>query len=286
MLVKLKQLLYYNNIDNKNKGDVSMKEEIKKRCRKEWNKYIRNYFIKSKCEECGCEHDLHLHHVIEFKDIFDEAWNLFEMEKDTAKKEEVFCTYVLGVQLKSEMMTLCNECHLKRHFGENRQGVRHELTMKQRDKLFIAFLCSQIGRKNFKMSCSEMVKLITNESLTRRERERMRILTQNKKYSYDEYQEMFNSVNFENLKNEKLINIYRKYKKDFYYILEIYYILFEKGKIHQTILLDNCEFADCTFYSRKIENIMLEFDDVFKVETYTDENNQTYKLYSLVPENL
>lgn len=263
-----------------------MKEEIKKYCRKEWGKYIRNHFIKDKCEECGCEHDLHLHHVVEFIHIFDEAWNLFKMEEDTVKKQEVFCTYVLGVQLKSEMMTLCNECHLKRHFGENREGVRHELKMKRRDELFVSFLCIQVGRKNFKMSCSEMIKLIFNESLTRREKERIRILTQDKKYSYDEYQKMFDSINFENLKNEKLINIYKNYKKDFSYILEIYYVLFEKGKIHQASLLRNCDFTDKTFYNRKIENIMLEFDDIFKVETYTDENKQTYKLYSLVPENL
>ncbi|EPB8173209.1 hypothetical protein ACRTAL_002386 [Clostridium perfringens] len=93
--------------------------------RKDFHKYIRNKLIKNKCEICGSEENLHLHHIDRFYNSLMETLqelNLCELDTDKYDEEELknIRYYMLAKQIQSEYKTLCKECHNKIHFKESK----------------------------------------------------------------------------------------------------------------------------------------------------------------------
>lgn len=84
---------------------------------------IRPLFIKEKCEVCGDEDNLHLHHVKHFHVIVSETLKeLFLINKDTEEYKgselELIINVMLGKHLNTDYLTLCNDCHIKIHENE------------------------------------------------------------------------------------------------------------------------------------------------------------------------
>ena len=83
---------------------------IKEKCREDFKIYIRSKLIKGKCEMCGCEENLIVHHTIRFIDLFNET-----VEEIGLNNEELFRNVMLAKQIKSKLITLCPKCHKNIH---------------------------------------------------------------------------------------------------------------------------------------------------------------------------
>lgn len=260
-----------------------MKKQLEKQFRQEWSKYIRPLFIESRCSKCGSKEKLHVHHEIQFSDTFKKGWKLFDMDNDINQdKINIFSSWLLGEQLKSNMITLCEECHLSEHDKKYRQEEK-QINIKFREKVTVAFLCKTIHTDNFLLSYTDMMVLNGHTTLTRTERQRINYITQgNKKYSYDEYVKMFNEVNFDLLNDiDTLLTIYNNHPKEFAYILEIYYYLQLHGEMNLTKLIKCVDYTKSTFYNKDLELILKQYD-IFKVYDYVDKDNNTHKMFSLI----
>ena len=260
-----------------------MKKQLEKQFRQEWSKYIRPLFVESCCSKCGSKEKLHVHHEIQFSDVFKKGWELFDMDSDINQtKIDIMSSWLLGEQLKSNMITLCEECHLIEHSKKYRQ--EKQLNIRHREKLFIAFLCKTIPTSNFLLSCTDMMALNGHTKLTKTERQRINYITKNKKYSYDEYVNMFNDINFELLQDiEILVNIYNEYPKQFDYILEIYYCLQIYGEMNWSKLMDSVDYTGKTYYNHNIEIILKQYS-IFEIYDYIDEYNNKHKMFKLKQE--
>lgn len=91
--------------------------------RNEWSQYIRPIIIKDKCEFCGCDDELHLHHIDRFHNLLVETLEeLMLQELDTYNYNELelkqISNFMLAKQLKSEYKTLCRSCHIILHNKE------------------------------------------------------------------------------------------------------------------------------------------------------------------------
>ena len=88
--------------------------------RAEWSQYIRPLIIKDKCEFCGSEEDLHLHHIDKFYNLLMETLEelqLQELDTEDYTKEELnlISHLMLSKQIRSKYKTLCKKCHFKIH---------------------------------------------------------------------------------------------------------------------------------------------------------------------------
>lgn len=88
--------------------------------RAEWGQYIRPLIIKDKCEFCGSEEDLHLHHIDKFYNLLMETLEelqLQELDTEDYTKEELnlISHLMLSKQIRSRYKTLCKDCHFKIH---------------------------------------------------------------------------------------------------------------------------------------------------------------------------
>lgn len=91
--------------------------------RKEWSQYIRPLMVKNKCGFCGCEEELHLHHIDRFHNLLVETLEELQLQElDTEFYGEFelkqISNFMLAKQLKSEYKTLCKTCHIKLHNKE------------------------------------------------------------------------------------------------------------------------------------------------------------------------
>lgn len=85
--------------------------------RAEWSQYIRPLIIKDKCEFCGSEEDLHLHHIDKFYNLLMETLEelqLQELDTEDYTKEELnlISHLMLSKQIRSSYKTLCKDCNI------------------------------------------------------------------------------------------------------------------------------------------------------------------------------
>lgn len=91
--------------------------------RNEWSKYIRPLMVKDKCEWCGCESDLHLHHIDRFHNLLVETLEELQLQEldiefyDEMELKQI-SNFMLAKQIKSEYKTLCKSCHILLHNKE------------------------------------------------------------------------------------------------------------------------------------------------------------------------
>ena len=258
-------------------------KQLQNLCRGDWDTYIAKHFTKQTCEDCGNKESLHLHHVRTFKEIFDFGCNLFSFNDETTisqETEQIFRSWMLGEQLKSPMKTLCSDCHLKAH-GKTKKENKNVIKVKLKDKLLLAFLCNSLPNKNFYLTTTQMLDIVSPNP-SRRDRERLNVLTNapQKKYNYQEYQSMIEDIDFALIDSNELIDAFLNYPRQFGYIIEIYYVLKTKGSMYQKKLFNNVSFTKPTFYNQNIDSIVAECG-LFNVEYIINEYNATYKIYSL-----
>lgn len=86
--------------------------------RVDFNNHIRPLVIKDKCEICNSKENLIVHHDKRFVDQLEEILNLLYIEDyDNISDEQVkqIKLMMLGSQIKTNNITLCEECHKKAH---------------------------------------------------------------------------------------------------------------------------------------------------------------------------
>ena len=127
---------------------------LKQRCRMDFNNYLIKLFRKDKCESCGCEENLHVHHCTSFESLFNDTYN-----KIGIKDDKLFREAMLGKQLKIEYITLCDKCHTNLHkeigYSDiNNLSHNKEIKKIQRkqyeEEVLKPYLKSIIGKKLYK----------------------------------------------------------------------------------------------------------------------------------------
>ena len=110
-------------------------EELKVKLRSDFEFYIRNNYIKDKCEKCESTENLHLHHVEYFSRELNyvlELLGLNDKNEFNEKEIEMIRYMMLGIQCKNnKYLTLCDNCHKKEHsiYGNGRS---HKLTVEEK----------------------------------------------------------------------------------------------------------------------------------------------------------
>lgn len=100
---------------------------LKSHQRSKFHNRIRNKLIKDKCEICGSNLDLELHHDEYFRDMLSKSINIlgYELKEDidgyTADELDNITYIMLGMQLNSTYKTVCKECH-KNIVHKNNRG--------------------------------------------------------------------------------------------------------------------------------------------------------------------
>ena len=92
-------------------------EELKNKLRTDYANYIKPLVIKDKCELCGYEENLVVHHDKEFSILLDETLKELNLYKIEFNEDEVniIRTHMLGKQIQIKNITLCNKCHTELH---------------------------------------------------------------------------------------------------------------------------------------------------------------------------
>ena len=110
-------------------------EELKVKLRNDFEFYMRNNYIKDKCERCESTENLHLHHVEYFSKELNyilELLGLNDKNEFNEKEIEIIRYMMLGIQCKNnKYLTLCDDCHKKEH-SIHGNGRTHKLTVEEK----------------------------------------------------------------------------------------------------------------------------------------------------------
>ena len=110
-----------------------MKREISNMDRKDLENILRSDFannirpmvIQEHCEKCGSSHNLIVHHNTRFCKLVDKTLSDLHIETSNYSESQVkiIKNYILGLQLKTKLITLCNDCHTQLHIDLGGYGV-------------------------------------------------------------------------------------------------------------------------------------------------------------------
>lgn len=90
------------------------------------NKYLRPLVIQDKCEKCGENTILELHHKTPFSHLLEKCLNKLNykyhknIEEYSKSELENIANWMLGVQLKVKYITVCKKCHIDVHNEKHR----------------------------------------------------------------------------------------------------------------------------------------------------------------------
>ena len=87
--------------------------KLKEILRKDFNELIRPIFIKCKCEKCGENKNLELHHTKRFIDLFNDTIEELKLyNSDYTEYDVKLIRYtMLSKQQNIKYITLCKKCH-------------------------------------------------------------------------------------------------------------------------------------------------------------------------------
>lgn len=102
--------------------------------RNDFSTMLRPLIIKDKCEVCGTDAALHLHHVYRFSSYLKRCLNYLQLEHKedikeyTIKELKMIRDYMISAQLRGTYKTLCEECHKEEHriLAEKRKRINEE----------------------------------------------------------------------------------------------------------------------------------------------------------------
>jgi len=102
--------------------------------RNDFGTILRPLIIKDKCEVCGTEEDLHLHHVYRFSSYLKRCLHYLQLEHKedikeyTIKELKMIRDYMISAQIRGTYKTLCEECHKEEHriLAEKRKRINEE----------------------------------------------------------------------------------------------------------------------------------------------------------------
>lgn len=83
--------------------------------------HLRPLLIKSECEVCDTSKTLELHHIKPFAELLSECLESLQLQKFDNVEEysnvelNNITNYMLGVQLQTQHLTVCSECHKDIH---------------------------------------------------------------------------------------------------------------------------------------------------------------------------
>ena len=154
-------------------------EELKNRLRTDYAYYIRPLVIKDKCELCGCEENLVVHHDKEFSILLDETLKELNLYKLEFNEDEVniIKTHMLGKQIQIKNITLCNKCHTELHIErdditsigkyvdinkikEKKNKKEKEIELQKKEKELKEYLEKLIGKRLYKEDREELIKKV------------------------------------------------------------------------------------------------------------------------------
>lgn len=114
---------------NKPSDNVELSiKDLKIKLRSDFSNHIKQLFIENECEFCGSVENLELHHNYPkfsqlLNDTLDEL-DLTNKEIFNSKEVKLISNILLGKQLKSNYLTLCDKCHDKQHSVKGRRIKR------------------------------------------------------------------------------------------------------------------------------------------------------------------
>ena len=95
------------------------RNELILKLRLDFNNHIRDNYLKDKCEECGSNENLHVHHIVTFISQFEyilELMNISSKEEFDNNEVELIRLAMFGSQYKNNhYITLCQSCHIDKH---------------------------------------------------------------------------------------------------------------------------------------------------------------------------
>ena len=164
-------------------------EELKNKLRTDYANYIKPLVIKDKCELCGCEENLVVHHDKEFSILLDETLKELNLYKLEFNEDEfnIIKTYMLGKQIQIKNITLCNKCHTELHINkggfsltgkyidinkirEEKRKKEKEIELKEKEKVEISqlenWLNNHINERLYSDEQQELSDLIIKELTT------------------------------------------------------------------------------------------------------------------------
>lgn len=105
------------------------RKELMKILRVDYTNKIRPLLIKDKCEICGINEELELHHKTQFTLLVDKAIEDLHIVINVMGEEELekIRNYMLGLQLTNNNITLCKHCYREGHrLNEESNKIRKE----------------------------------------------------------------------------------------------------------------------------------------------------------------
>ena len=154
-------------------------EELKNKLRTDYAYYIRPLVIKDKCELCGCEENLVVHHDKEFSILLDETLKELNLYKLEFNEDEfnIIKTHMLGKQIQIKNITLCNKCHTELHknkggfsstgkyidinkIKEMKRKKEKEIELKEKEQKLKEYLETIIDKRLHKEDREELINMI------------------------------------------------------------------------------------------------------------------------------
>ena len=112
--------------------------DLKMYLRLDFDTKIRPIFIKEKCEHCGQETELHLHHNNKyFSTLLNETLtelNLSLTEEFTNEQARIIKYIMRGKQLSIDYLTLCKECHTEIHKKDYKKDYSRFKRKKEKER--------------------------------------------------------------------------------------------------------------------------------------------------------
>ena len=161
------------------------REQLIANLRTDFNNNIRELKLKDKCEYCGSNENLEVHHKKSFADLLDETFIMLGLDihlKEIDNDKYELVKYVMrGKQLTSAYLTLCPECHKlvheKGHIYARSERKPKSNTKAEPSKELEEYLESLIGKRLYKEDKEELIEKIDLRDNRGRQQRSIKVLS-------------------------------------------------------------------------------------------------------------
>lgn len=194
-------------------------KELTRILRNDYASKIRPLLIKDKCEICGADEELELHHKTQFALLLDKALGDLHIVINVIGEEELekIRNYMLGLQLTNDNITLCKHCHREGHkLNEESNRIRNE-------KQFIGTMKRQLEKEHKRKIYEETIlkpylESIVDKGLGKEEKEELieKIdykVDGHQKRSYSQLNSYLNTLGYSVISKRKKVKINGKWEQ-------------------------------------------------------------------------